>query len=274
MKHIVALARTIIVILLLACATTTSALAGPTVLFDQGHGQRFFLDKTGPLDLSSFAGVFRDAGYTVRIGEGALTDKSLTGVDVLVVSGAFQPFTAADLDTVTTFLGRGGRLCVMLHIGVPVGTLLQHIGVDYSNGVIHEKENLIMGDPLNFEVTRLESHPLLAGLQRFSLYGAWALMNVSDDARIIARTSPSSWIDLDGNQKLSYGDAVQSFGVAVAGRYGKGNFVVFGDDAIFQNKFLGPDNMRLAKNLAEWLKGEKKPQPGTMTGTMGLMAGI
>jgi len=41
--------------------------------------------------------------------------------------------------------------------------------------------------------------------------------------------------------------------VAVAGRSGKGRFVVFGDDAIFQNKFLTGDNLVLGRNLASWL---------------------
>jgi len=35
---------------------------------------------------------------------------------------------------------------------------------------------------------------------------------------------------------------------------GKGGFLVFGDDAIFQNKFMGTNNKALAANLAGWLK--------------------
>lgn len=43
--------------------------------------------------------------------------------------------------------------------------------------------------------------------------------------------------------------------MVVAGSYGKGRFAVFGDDAIFQNRFLDADNRKLAANLARWLKG-------------------
>ena len=77
-------------------------------------------------------------------------------------------------------------------------------------------------------------------------------MNMVPTAGIIAATSEDAWVDLDGNRKLSAADAVQSFGVVVAGTLGKGQFLVFGDDAIFQNKFLDDDNRRLANNLAEW----------------------
>ena len=42
------------------------AAAGPaaatTVLFDQGHGQRFVADRDGELDLSGLAGVFGREG--------------------------------------------------------------------------------------------------------------------------------------------------------------------------------------------------------------------
>jgi hypothetical protein len=47
---------------------------------------------------------------------------------------------------------------------------------------------------------------------------------------------------------------VGSFGVVVSGDLGNGRFIVFGDDAIFQNKFLDNSNRQLAKNLARWLK--------------------
>jgi hypothetical protein len=259
-------------VLMVFCSASFAG-AGPTVLFDQGHGQKFVLDKNGPLDLSSFADVVRKSGCQLKVLDGPLTRASLSGVDALVISGAFHPLAPDELQVVASYLAQGGRLCVMLHIGMPVGALLQQLGVNYSNGVIHETENVILNDPLNFRVTRLERHPLTAGLQRFSAHGAWALMNKADTARIIARTSPTAWVDLNGDHKLSSVDAVQSFGVMVTGSYGKGQFVVFGDDAIFQNKFLESDNMLLARNLAEWLKGEPAPPVGVMTDTLAPGAG-
>lgn len=141
----------------------------------------------------------------------------------------------------------------MLHIGAPVAELLHRLEVDVSNGVVREREGVIKGESLNFYVTRLASHDLNKGLKQFNLYGGWALLNIGANAAIIAETSPTSWVDLNGDKKFSAGDAVQSFGVAVAGSIGKGKFVVFGDDAIFQNKFLDEVNILLGKNLVEWL---------------------
>ena len=270
MKCIIRLCCALIILLSL-CSTS---FAGPTVLFDEGHGQKFMLDKNGPLDLSSFAELFRKAGCELRVQKEPITRTSLAGVDALVISGAFQPFAMEELEAVASFLSKGGRICIMLHIGSPVGSLLQFMGVNYSNGVIHETDNIIMNDPLNFAVTRLEPHPITAGLRQFKLYGAWALMNKSDNAKVIARTSPTAWVDLDGDQKFTAVDVAQSFGVAVAGRFGDGEFAVFGDDAIFQNKFLEDDNLHLANNLVGWLTAAKQPSRSSLTKTGGRVPGV
>ncbi len=236
--------------------------AAATVVFDQGHGERFVIDRSGPLDLSSLAEVIRQRGGDVASSGTPLTDTVLASADALVISGPFAEPMPAELDAVDHFLERGGRLAVMLHIGTPVAGLLHRLGVDFSNAVIHEQHDIIGSDPGNFRATRLASHPLFAGVKQFSLYGVWAVMAFDDQARVIASTSPDAWIDLDGDGVLSPGDAVQSFGVAVAGRRGKGEFVVFGDDAIFQNKFLDDDNRALATNLASWLTaGDPRKAP-------------
>ena len=53
--------------------------------------------------------------------------------------------------------------------------------------------------------------------------------------------------------QLGATDAVQAFTVVAAGELGQGAFIVFADDAIFQNRFLTGDNVTLARNLAGWL---------------------
>jgi len=78
-------------------------------------------------------------------------------------------------------------------------------------------------------------------------------LNPVGSASGLARTSPASWVDLNGDGVLSKGDAVGSFALIVSGTLGKGDFVIFGDDAIFQNRFLGDDNKKLAGNLGKWL---------------------
>jgi hypothetical protein len=140
----------------------------------------------------------------------------------------------------------------MLHIASPAANLLQTLGVAISNGVIYEESNRINDNPLDFKVAKLAPHEINRDLESFNLYGSWALLNTKENTLLIAMTSHRSWIDLNKDKKLTSGDAVQSFGVVAAGVYGAGRFVVFGDDAIFQNQFLIDNNIDLGKNLIRW----------------------
>lgn len=239
---------------LLSSPLVNVALAEPMVLVDQYHDQRFVIEKKDSLHLSAFASILKEEGLSVKSSTEPFTAELLKGVDAVVISGPFRAIEPLEVDVLLRFLERGGRLSVMLHIGSPFAGLLERLDVDFTNYVLSEQENIIDNDPRNFQVKALTTDSLFTGLDHFSLYGGWALMNSAPSARIIAATSPKGWVDLNGDKKLSKGDVVQSFGVVVTGELGTGRFVVFGDDAIFQNKFLDEQNRQLARNLARWLK--------------------
>lgn len=241
-----------------ACCLDPRPGVAQTVVFDQGHRQQFLIEGAGSLDLSGFAEILRKAGLEVTARDGQIDDAGLANAGGLVISGAFAPLATAESDSILRFLQSGGRLCVMLHIGPPVADLLHRLGVSITNGVILERENLIKEDPTSFFVEDLTPHDLTRGLDRFALFGAWGLLNTGDDAQILARTSPRAWVDLNGDRVLGDRDAVQAFGVLVTGTFGSGRFVVFGDDAVFQNQFLKGENASLARNLAHWLSGAQK----------------
>ena len=235
-------------------ALAAVAEAAPVVVFDQAHDERFVITSDEPLQLSGLAAVMKAEGLDVRSGSAPLTDDSLKGVDALVISGPFRPLDDAEVEAVVRFIERGGRLAVMLHIGPTLTNLLHRLKLAYANFVLSEQENIIDGDPKNFRVMVQQTSPLFEGIDHFSLYGGWGLISTVPSAKIIAATSPKAWVDLNGNKKMSANEVVGSVGVIVAGELGAGRFVVFGDDAIFQNKFLDQQNRRLAKNLARWLQ--------------------
>lgn len=243
-----------VMLMLFAVAVlTVQTAAAQTVLFDAGHGERFAINDDGPLQLSGLAGIVRASGAEVATLDKPITDASLTGADALVISGAFKALKLDEIEALSRFMERGGKVAVMLHIAPPLGTLLDRLQIKYTNGVILERENVLDNQPLNFRVQRLGSHQVLQGLSGFSLYGAWGLINTDDSSRIIASTSPKAWVDIDRDH-IQKQDNTATFGVLVAGEIGKGGFLVFGDDAIFQNKFLDESNRALAVNLAAWLK--------------------
>lgn len=239
---------------LLVALPVAAQASPPVVLFDQGHGQRFLPESSDALGLSRLAELFRAQGCEIRTIQEPLTPSNLAGVDAVVISGPFRPLTRDEIDALVGFVQQGGRLSVMLHIASPLSALLERFGVLHANGVIREEGAAVINDePLNFRVTRLHQDPLLEGLGHFALYGGWALTTIKDSARIVAATSDRAWVDLNNNRTLDQGDAVQSFGVLVVGATGAGTFIAFGDDAIFQNRYLVGENTRLAANLVRRL---------------------
>jgi len=246
--------RPLVLAFLLLVVGHAVAEAAPVLLIDQGHDQRFVVEKDGPLHLSGFAALLKEEGFDVKVNTAPITAESLAGVNALVISGPFGKLQAGETDAVMAFLARGGRLALMLHIPSPLADLVHRLDTDFTNYVLSEQENVIDGDQRNFKVKNLVTHPLFGSMESFSLYGGWALMNTGARAGIIASTSDKGWVDLDGDRKLTKGDVVQAFGVIVEGASGAGRFLIFGDDAIFQNKFLDEQNRLLARNLARWFK--------------------
>ncbi len=224
------------------------------VLFDQGHGQRFLIEGDEPLGLAALAAAFRGQGLSPRVETGGITPESLRQATALVLSGPFQPIGETEMKTIENFLTRGGRLCIMLHIADPARPLLQELGVAVTGTPIREQRNLIGGDPLEFRVTNLVAHPVTAGLAAFTVKGCWGLRNMNGGSRVLAWSSPGTWSDLNGDGRMGPDEPTMPQGILVGGERGKGAFLVFGDDAIFQNRFLTEGNLQLARNLAVWLK--------------------
>jgi hypothetical protein len=145
----------------------------------------------------------------------------------------------------------------MLHIAPPLGGVLDLLNVDYANGILYDGSSAIDNNPQYIRVGRLASHPLTEGLVDFAVYGCWALRGTAPTVEPIAWTSVQGWVDLVPDGQPGRGDVRGPFAVAVAGPAAAGRYVVFGDDAMFQNRFLEGNNRLLADNLARWLSRGK-----------------
>ncbi len=230
-----------------------SVVAGPVVLFDQGHGQHFLIAKNGPMDLSQFASLLTHEKATLLVSDKQLTTDSLADVDILIISGPFLPITEPEINAIIQFLDQGGRLAIMAHIASPLMPLLHRLEISISSAPIHEQQNFLKDNSRDFMVNRLENHPLTQNLDGFMVYGSWALMGRGKNTQEIAHTSQEAWVDLNNNGILNEKDAKQAFSLIVVGKLGQGSFALFGDDAMFQNQFLTGGNLLLGQNLAGWL---------------------
>jgi hypothetical protein len=243
------------------CLFAAPAFAQTIVLFDEGHGQQFLSGRAGDLDLSGLAAMFREGGCEVRSSRRPIDAAALKGVSALIISGAFAPIASPEIEAIRQFVVNGGRLALMLHIGQPVQGLLEQMGLQYSRGTVHESEGTISGRSGDFAVTRFEPHALTEGLTRLSVFGCWALRSGGNStARVIARTGPQAWLDSNRDGTRSPSDLVGVQGLVFAGELGAGAYVVFGDDAIFQNRFLKEYNADIGMRLARWLAPVRAPR--------------
>ena len=85
-------------------------LPRPTVLFDEGHGQKFFVHDLEALGLSRFAGIFAAHGFKVATNPGLLDHQILENADILVISGPFAPYSPDEISAIQKFLSDGGHL--------------------------------------------------------------------------------------------------------------------------------------------------------------------
>ncbi len=241
-----------ILFLLSLVLVTQTAAAAPVIFFDQGHGQQFLAEADNPLDLSGLARIFAGHGGVIRTGTKPLDETLLSDVDVLIIAGPFQPVREDEVSAIMELVRRGGRLAIMAHISTPLNELLAGLGISISSHPVSERENILGTDARHFKLTRLAPHPLTSGLAAINIYGGWALLDRRGDLTPIAATGNRAWVDLNGDSTPGPKDAVQQFSMILAGKVGRGDFVVFGDDAIFQNRFLLGSNRILAENLARW----------------------
>lgn len=225
------------------------------IVFDESHNQAFVISKEGALHLSNFAKILKEEGFEIVINKEPITKNILNDKKALIISGAFKEISKEEIEEIYNFVQNGGNLIVMLHISQPLIPLFNKFSVEITKGSVSEIENLISPEKkIDFNIKNLSNVKLFQNLKNFSVYGSWGLLSNEKDVEIIAKTSEKSFVDLNRNGIFDENEPKGPFGIVVWGKVGKGNFLFFADDAIFQNNFLKNENLILAKNLAKILK--------------------
>ncbi len=104
-------------------------------------------------------------------------------------------------------------------------------------------------DPYSVVVYRMANGSIPTRATRLVLNRPAAL----DGGDTLFMTSLLSWIDLNGDKRISAGDIMGQFPVMSEEQIGKGRLVVFSDPSIFINSMLEPDqpgdNLRFVRDL-------------------------
>ncbi len=158
------------------------------------------------------------------------------------------PFSTRDLDALKQYTVGGGLLILMDDFGYG-NPILAHLGAE------SRLSGQLLVDPLfaykNRRFPRITElvGPTAEGVQNIVLNHATILTGTAR-MTVLARSSPSSFLNRTQSGRRDAGDPLGPFAVAALQRVGAGSVVVVSDSSLLLNSMLGlADNRRFVQNL-------------------------
>jgi ABC-type uncharacterized transport system involved in gliding motility auxiliary subunit len=251
----------------------------PKILFTTGHGERS-LDDRGPQGFAGAQEILGRDNFEIEewasLGKPAVPD----GTDLVVIAGPTGSFVPPELNALTAYLDRGGRVLVLLDptLGQTAGSGLvqtglegwlagrgiqvgQNIVVDPSNPLpFFGPETLFVRDYGDHPITKALADgdlPVLVSLVRS--VGTAPAAGGSANATVLVSSSDEGW----GETNLAQLEEVRRDDTDVAGPVplaavvgsGAGRLVVFGDSDFANNQLLEANvgNSVLLSNTLNWM---------------------
>lgn len=245
-----------------------------------GHGEPAPEDLETPGGFGLFARVLGDEAFTVRPlllpAAGAIPGDAA----LLIVAGPVKPLEAREVEMLRAFAREGGRLLVMLEPGTEPA--LEPLLADWRilagddlviDQVVTPFEGASLGAaPL---VSDFPDHPATRGFRENVVLSIARSVAPAEHgglpgvlARVLARTSPSSWAESawrealrEGRVGLDEDDRAGPVAIAAAaeGEGGRGRVAVIGDADLATNARVGSYfNREFLVNLAQWLTGAEE----------------
>jgi len=228
-----------------------------------------------PPELGSYSSGRADLGaYRASLAGGlgyntdtiASTPLVLRGVSdpaahIVFAVGVSRPYSASEIEAFDDFVTRGGVLVVADDFGF-ANTLAVKFGVTFDKVPLLDsnfQKNVSLararallttskGEDLTFDL--LLNEPTALTVSPSLLSGA------NPSARIVATSSPDSYLDNDGNRRKDDTDTKGPFPQMVVVAHGRGTVMFIADPALFTNEMLdaaGSDNRKFALALPDAL---------------------
>ncbi|MBI4012452.1 MAG: GldG family protein [Candidatus Rokubacteria bacterium] len=271
--------------------TLTNALIRVTregkraVHFLKGHGEKD-LASSERAGLSQLKAALEKVNYEAKELLLARESKVPDDAAIVVVAGPDKDLLPNEVDALTKYVGRGGRLLVLVDPFKAPGmaTFLERYGLGLGNDVIIDVSGLGRMFDMGPEVpiaADYPSHPITQGFRLITVYPVARTVSVKDKppdgvtVQALARTSPESWAETNqeeirtGQVKPDPGEARGPLAVAAAAtidakdaagdqKGAKARLVVVGDSDFTSNYALNAQGNRdFVLNALAWLAGEE-----------------
>jgi hypothetical protein len=230
----------------------------PVILFDLAHREVFSPSDPGPRGLKSCATALKRLGFEVVENTSPFSRSTLKGAAAVFIAGAMQPLGEGEIKSLTEFVKSGGSLIITVHVSYFLQPLLSALGYQITSSPLCDAANRFHENNKDFLAKELVRHPLTENVTGIAVMGAYGLKGKNDSVSELIFTSPSAWVDMNGNDIKDTGDIEGKFCVVAASEFGKGKIVIIGDDAVFSNLLIqNSGNSQLLKNIFEWFIGKR-----------------
>lgn len=251
----------------------------PLVCFLAGHGERGLTDTSGA-GLTRFRDVLKASNYDVRP-LSILTEDVPASCGAVVVAGPQREIGDSELDRLTRFLQRGGRVGVLIDPApsASLSTWLRRFGIKPVDGVIVDESSAgraVGGGPETALALGYGDHPITRGFGVATMFDGARPLETTEFADIggkpvvLALTSDQSFVRKSGAD-ATVGSAGRQGALSLAAataintrdrRFGaplndEGRIVVFGDSDFISNALVARQGNRdLFIRTISWLIGE------------------
>lgn len=159
-------------------------------------------------------------------------------------------YSARQVEAISLFLNRGGRLVVAGDVDAASNNLLADLGVEtriQDAPVRDDEENY--RSPAFPVATNVTEAPITSGVSQVTLNYP-ALLTPGENADVVVATSEFAYVDENRDGTLNENELIGSRPIVATESYGTGRVVVISDPSIFINTMLAqPDNAEFAQNV-------------------------
>ncbi|WP_298513309.1 hypothetical protein [uncultured Kordia sp.] len=257
------------------------------ILFDR-YGQQIQVQINQGNRLTGMFETLTEANYAYDIAQGALSDATLNGYDVLILTNRMDdPFEKAELEAITNFVTNGGGLwCMANHSGFNLGNINNN-HVRYTGSVCstfwsaYEAAAYSSTDRQDNEVpltgTNLSNHPTIIGAKGWPIVkGGTTTVVSSIVTRSFCAVYPNAFstsiaaleglkyvVNTQSSKPITNG-VLWSIGLSDPKSVGKGRVVICGDSGWLGNtdsdwpgpgEYQNGDNAQYMLNTVTWLSG-------------------
>jgi ABC-type uncharacterized transport system involved in gliding motility auxiliary subunit len=253
------------------------------VYFLGGHGESSPSNEKDDGGMKQAAQDLIDEGYEVAELSLLETENLPADASVLVVAGPKKALFPHEVQTIGSWLKRGGRALLMIEVGTEPGLeqLLRPWGIDVGNDLIvdpNPASKALGFGPDAPVITKFEVHPITDPLAGQALLFYWArsvqpkLGVARTEHATLVMSSPTSWgetryaeggdverdeADVPGPVPIAVAASRRTVGTARAAT-DEARLVVIGDASFATNRFVSMSgNGDLFVNAVSWLAGEE-----------------